>query len=313
MKEMIQDGTLKKCIHPVFEPIKDIHGGLFRVLHEFNQSAVDCTVIVNPQVGQLSDSLTETAQIVKFLSDREDGVGAVSIGLIVTPSTDVKAILRIIQDRDGPSLPINIFHNGHNDTLIPTLNQSSIIDRISNFVDSKDVLRQYRTQVYKYPEITQTWHSTGTIKWRDPFPRQKRNIDYVSEPASLFSDDNIYYKEDGFQGFSDYQTIGRYYAEGGGLPRAVVLHLTYQVMNNGPIYISHFSSDSNLDSSDTAGKFAEAVHKLLTFAQENRLSNPAIAKLKTYSDNGSFPGLGVLKKISIQNHIYVIQDAMDAI
>jgi len=150
------------------------------------------------------------------------------------------------------------------------------------------------------------------IKLSDPFPRRERNTDYVETEPRLFTDDNIYFADDGFAGFADYLTIGDGYSEGGSSPRAVVLHLTYKNdQDNGAIWIRHFWSDSNADTADTPGKFQEAVDKLVRWAMQNGLRNPSIEAFARYAREGSYPGLGMAKKLSIQNHLYVVAGALE--
>ncbi|OZE30227.1 hypothetical protein CH256_15035 [Rhodococcus sp. 05-2254-6] len=160
------------------------------------------------------------------------------------------------------------------------------------------------------PDIFIQWRKMTFIRWKDHFTKLQRNIDYVDRPEQLFSADAIYLEEENWDGLSDYQTVGQGFNEGGRLPWAVVIHLTYQKKPGGPIFISHFCSDSNDDASDTAGKFGEALAKLVKFTVTNKLSNPAIAAFRTHLENDSFPGLGTVKKLSVQNHIYVMKTAM---
>jgi hypothetical protein len=64
-----------------------------------------------------------------------------------------------------------------------------------------------------------------------------------------------------FTAFADYLTIGSDYSEGGMLPNAVVIHLTYKDKASSDIRIKRFISDSNEDNSDIAGKFGEGTKK----------------------------------------------------
>ncbi|HEY0698978.1 MAG TPA: sce7725 family protein, partial [Micromonospora sp.] len=98
----------------------------------------------------------------------------------------------------------------------------------------------------------------------------------------------------------------------GALPLALVIHLTYQDPENDLIYIRHFHSTTNFDQSDPAGKFREAVAALVAFIDERGLDNPALASFRAYHQEGRFPGLGMIKKLSMQNHLYVMHDALVA-
>ena len=61
----------------------------------------------------------------------------------------------------------------------------------------------------------------------DKFEKQERNADYQDEDDEFFSDDHLYYKEDGFVGFSDYSVVGNEYLEAGFAPYAVAIHIVY--------------------------------------------------------------------------------------
>lgn len=65
-------------------------------------------------------------------------------------------------------------------------------------------------------------------------------------------------------------------------------------------------SDSNDDNSDVAGKFAEANKKLVSWCDEKGLNTIAINEFRKLYESGHFPGLGIVKKLSIMNHIELI-------
>lgn len=141
----------------------------------------------------------------------------------------------------------------------------------------------------------------------DPFIKQKRNADYVDYEDEIYSSDCFYYKSEGYVAFSDYLTIGAEYIDGGMLPYAVVIHLTYKDPKNDDIRIKHFLSNSNQDSSDTAGKFGEALDKLVAFIDAENIHTIASEQFRDYHNRGAFPGLGVIKKLSIMHHIELVQ------
>lgn len=310
VKEMAQEESLTSLIHPVIEPVRDLGGGgLERCVTELHKRGLECTVVVNPQVGHLASDVEATRNMVAFLNDRPYLYAFVNIGILVTATASVKQILNDLSDLAVADSPVTLLHRDFPDDAEELF---QIVDkhRVSaQFVASKDVTRRYRS-LPSYRGYSDRWSAIPLVKWQDRFPKQMRNLDYVDLPEQLYSDDHLYFEEDGYDGISDFQTIGDGYQDGGRLPRAVVLHLTYQREPSGPVYIRHFTSDSNLDAADTAGKFAEAVKKLVKFADERKLSNPAVEKFRFYESNGGFPGLGTLKKVSIQNHIYVMQQAL---
>jgi hypothetical protein len=143
------------------------------------------------------------------------------------------------------------------------------------------------------------------IRLDDLFDRQARNSDYLGIEGHRFSEEHLYFRDEGFSGFSDYTVLPSEYIDGGSTPRAVVIHLTY-LNEQKQIWIRHFTSETNDSVSNVQGKFAEAAAKAVNYCIENGLSNSAIVELRSYFDNEHYPGLGTVKKISIKNHLLVL-------
>jgi hypothetical protein len=144
----------------------------------------------------------------------------------------------------------------------------------------------------------------------DKFKPQVKNADYLRTPDEFFSDDHLYYEDDGFIGFGDYLTIGDDYAESGWLPYAIAIHLTYK-KENDEIWIRHFVSDSNSDTTDVAGKFGEALEKLIEFVDGESITTGAINEFRALHMSGHYPGLGSVKKLSIKHHIELVHDLLN--
>ena len=72
------------------------------------------------------------------------------------------------------------------------------------------------------------------------------------------------------------------------------------------IWIRHFTSNTNDTVANVQGKFGEAAQKAVVYCRENNLENSAITELKDYFDEAHYPGLGMVKKISIKNHLIVV-------
>ena len=144
----------------------------------------------------------------------------------------------------------------------------------------------------------------------DKFKPQVKNADYLRIPEEFFSDDHLYYKDDGYVGFGDYLTIGNDYAESGFLPYAIAIHFTYTKPNN-EIWIRHFVSDSNSDTTDVAGKFGEALKKLVLFINTQNINTTVANEYRQLHTSGHYPGLGSLKKLSIKNHIELVYNLLN--
>ena len=60
----------------------------------------------------------------------------------------------------------------------------------------------------------------------DNFNKQEKNADYENTDE-FFSRDHLFYKEDGYVGFSDFSVIGDDYSESGFAPFAVAIHIVF--------------------------------------------------------------------------------------
>ena len=139
------------------------------------------------------------------------------------------------------------------------------------------------------------------IRLDNCFIERPRNVDYLNIPEEKFTEEHRFYHDDHFYGLSDDTALPKDFIDGGMLPYAVAIHMTYE-KNSDEIYIRHFVSDTNDDQSNIQRKFFEAASKLKEFFL-NRKKTPAIEELIQLLDDEKYPGLGVIKKLSIRNHI----------
>lgn len=75
----------------------------------------------------------------------------------------------------------------------------------------------------------------------DKFNKQDRNNDYIAADDEPFSEDHLYYLEDGYVGFSDYSVVGHEYSDTGFAPYAVAIHIVYFDTDNS-LRVKHFVS-----------------------------------------------------------------------
>ncbi len=143
----------------------------------------------------------------------------------------------------------------------------------------------------------------------DKFQKQLRNVDYINNIDEFFSADHLYFLEEGFSGFSDYSIVGNYEATSGFAPKAVAIHIVYLDKNDDTLRIRHFVSDSNEDIQNTAKKFYEAVTKLVIWCEsESPEMTCGLNEFIRHYENGTYPGLGVVKKLSIMHHLELVSN-----
>ncbi|MGO3184497.1 MAG: sce7725 family protein [Aequorivita sp.] len=293
LRELASDVLFKNRdkISPIIEPVRD--SSTFKTtLRELAKNDINFTVIVNPQVGTFKD----TKSIFKAIKTAVDDYKNYQIGIIFFDGIKHEDAIKFLSDYKDKIPTLSIIHN-------------AIFDNIT------DVLAKYlKISIIKYNVInlsltTRRYHRNfdrdTLIELDDYFRSQEKNSDYLRIEESIFSEEHLYYKEEGYMGFSDFLSIGEGYSESGFLPYAVAIHISYSD-DEDRIRIRHFTSDSNDDNSDVAGKFAEALEKLITWCNDTGYDSKAIQSYREYHENGHFPGLGTLKKLSLINHIELV-------
>ncbi len=278
-------------ISPIIEPVKN-SSTLKSTLLELKSKNINFNIILNPSVGDLKNS-SET--LIEVIKEKLDGYNNYQIAIIVNERTNVRVLLDLIRSQNIEFAGITLIHKA-------VTNISAIIDFIDDFTFLNNVIYFQKTsRRYNREFDRDTW-----VGLEDFFISQFKNADYLAVDDSQFSEEHLYYQQDGFKGFSDFLTIGDNYSETGFLPYAVAIHLSYTSGNN-KIRIKHFVSNSNDDASDIGGKFAEAIEKLVDWCEENNIyETKAILQFKELHRTGHFPGLGSIKKLSIMHHIELV-------
>ena len=277
-------GSKKIC--PIIEPVRDNFGAINRTLASSMSVSQDVALILNPLIGDLSEYSIE--QIKK-------GVDASSLdseyftAIFHLPQRTNEAFWEQVNSFQRIGFIVNA-SSDKNCEQFRTLFKSDKI-KIVLFLDEDRRLKKDLGE-YKIPRVL--------IK--DKFIQRRRNVDYLEADNELFTEEHVYAKQDMYDGFSDYTLMPAEYTEGGWLPYAVAIHLSYQNTDN-QIFVRHFISDSNTDTSDIQGKFEEALNKALNFFEGRYPITDGIKLLKYYKEVGEYPGLGVLKKISIMHHL----------
>lgn len=146
----------------------------------------------------------------------------------------------------------------------------------------------------------------------DRFTKCQRNSDYEKNNDEFFSNDHVYFSQDGYVGFSDYSIIGDDYLESGFAPYAIAIHILY--FDKKDLRVHHFVSDNNEDIQNPAGKFYEAVGKLVRWSQNHEIKQTyGLMKFIELYNNGSYPGLGSVKKLSLMHHLELVGNYLDEV
>lgn len=279
---------------PVIEPVRESLNGLKRALEAINEAGGKAIVIVNPYYGDHQDN---GANISNFLEEGFSGSDNISAGILLRNGMSVDDAMSCFEQ-----------HASHNRVLVH-----------AGFTEPKDLATKFESYMSEltnifiddYSKLLYRKHfgSSKRILIRDGFNRQ-RNADYPE--VEMFSELHATYPELGMEGFGDFLMVGDAYTEGGGPAYAVAIHLTFIDRNKDDVmYIYHFVSDTKDTPTDPAGKFGQALGKLIRKLESGNsglLETNAIKEFKELYEKRHFPGLGYVKKLSMKHHIETLID-----
>lgn len=284
LRELIENGLIGKKVVPILEPIKPT-STLAKTLRIYSEKKHLHALVVNPAVGEFISNIKKKDRnsdeaVNEIYNDLKSKflIRAYIIKQGTSNSlmkrTDLEELMIINPKRDCMEEYLKIY-----DTIEPLYT----------------LLPDDRTFSRKAPK--------SKIMFEDRFSKATKNADYSKNIDEFFSEDHLYYANEGFKGFSDYTIVGAEYKESGFAPLAVAIHIVY-FDKNKVLRVHHFVSDSNDDYNDPAGKFGEALAKLVQWVAENNV--PKTMGLQAFLDcyeEGKYPGLGTVKKYSIMHHL----------
>jgi hypothetical protein len=290
-----------RCVTPIIEPVREPgDSGLYRCLTALEGYAVGFVLIANPTVGALRTTTGGprlSPALVDFILNRDAGQSW-NIGLIVEEGTDVTALAMSYAESLGNTRPLTLIHKA----LAVSGQNVPIVD--APFRRGFDVINSESIRAERHARGP--WRRERGVTLSDGFDQLSRNSDYISREETTFNEDLLYYEGEGWFGFGDYLTIGAGYTEGGFSPRAVAIHWTYQAALGQAIMIRSFTSESNGDIGNVGGKFLEAAGKLVNFLNAHDIHTDAAEIMRNHVLHQTYPGLGVVKKLSILNHLQLM-------
>jgi len=296
---LIRDNTkllVDNGIHPIIEPVKEDFTALKRAMKVLDEQGVSCTLIVNPQVGQ--EPVQTTSILQELIEDSFKDYSKVSIGFILHAESNIIDLTKLLDTY--PQFNFSLLHYGHTEgkELAVALEKYK---NIKNHIFIEGFAGKLYQRQLKKDGITR-------VLVRNGFKQQKKNANYP--PSEHFSDLHITYPDEGMDGFGDYLIVGDEYSETGGPAYAVAIHMTY-LGSEGDMFIYHFISDQTDSPTDPGGKFLEALKKLV-----KEVNNPKSFIFKSRAcqeylelyNKKHYPGLGTVKKLSMQHHVELIAD-----
>jgi hypothetical protein len=296
LRELSQKLGSSRQISPVLEPVKRSPNTLERALDVLIAYNVNFTIIVNPSVGDFAGN---SAGIVTLINNKLAKYNNFQLGVLINQFTNLERI-DLALDEINSQKTLTLIHVGRPNDIDSLLQWAEDKEIRYNLYNETIPIRRYRGLVTAETKVI----------LEDRFHTQPKNAAYLQNPDEFFSDEHQYFQDDGNVGFSDYLTVGSDYVESGFLPYAVAIHLTYIKQDDQTIWIRHFVSDSNRDNIDVAGKFGEALEKLMEFIDQQNIRTDAANEFREHYRNQHYPGLGSLKKLSIKNHLELLLELL---
>ena len=275
---------------PIIEPVREQMSGLKKALDSIRDANGSAVVIANPQIGDLTEN---GESIVSFIKEEFKAGDSIRFGQIVTDSQTLDQIKTSFEEFGD--FPKDIVHFGFGDPK-----------SLSDYAAEESVSVHVFPEGYSGKLYQRNFKKKGSrILLRDGF-EQRRNRDHP-DAAEFFSDLHITFDEEGMDGFGDYLIVGDEYRESGGPAYTIAIHLTFiDSLQDDAMFIQHFKSDRQDTPKDPAGKFAEALAKLvnhLNGGSSQFYETSAIQEFRQLHDTGHYPGLGYVKKLAMKHHI----------
>jgi hypothetical protein len=279
---------------PIIEPVKEALKGLERSLTAVSDAGGHAVVIVNPYHGDHSEDGVSISSLLKkgFL-----GSDAIAAGVLLKKDMTLDEAVACYE-----------MHRGHKTSFIHGgfTEAKALAEKIG---EELPTTRNVFFELHCGKLYRKHFLGSERILLRDGF-KKRRNADHPL--LEEFSDLHVTFGEEGMNGFGDFLMVGDDFAEGGGPAYAVAIHLTFiDPDKDDAMYIYHFVSTTKDTPTDPAGKFGEALEKLiakLDSGTSKLLETSAIKELRDLHAKGHFPGLGYVKKLSMKHHIETLAE-----
>lgn len=281
LKELVEQDSLSEKIVPIIEPVRDS-----KELQETVNLLIDhkksFSIIANPQVsvyGLNDTKLYPLPDVDKLPFFYPSAILAADFSSEFLKTVDKQESMLIVKD-------YSLLKAYRDSQVLKTVDKVLIPDeaRIRQIVKNKAVFLS------------------------DPLTFVSHVEDYGDLDDEYFEPANWFKQVGGFEGFGDFSMVGHVYFDKGMPSRAIALHLIY-VTENGVLRIHHFVSDSNEKMSGQKDKFFEALRKMVVWSEKNIKGlndTSALRELLAYNQQDKFPGLGVVKKLSMMHHFQLM-------
>lgn len=288
LREFAQRYVGERKILPIVEPVRNELKSVAKTVDALAASQIECAVVLNPAQGDfervaagrsIADALVGKRYIPAFLMSGNEAMVAQMIA-----ENNLSNVMLVFTSGFDPE-----------NADLMALAES---DAVTCFVglDNRSLKKRFRAAGKK------------VISLKDRFKKQPTNKDYSGTVDEFYSDDHAFFGDEQVDGFSDYCVLPSEFIKGGMVPTYLAIHLSYK-KSDDEVWVHHFVSDTPT-SGNIQGKFKEAADKVVAFYAQ-RPHTHAVDDLLDYYNNGKFPGLGMLKKYTIANHLELMYGLME--
>lgn len=277
---------------PIIEPVRESLNGLKRAVDAIDEANAEAILIVNPHYGDHSADSDAIHEL--FFEDLQEHE-SICVGVILDDQVALADAMQIIDSHQNKQ--IALIHAGF----------SNGKELAAALAGHDGPLRHVFLEDHCGKLYQNHFAGTFRVLIRDGFERQ---INRKYPPVEFFSDLHVTFGMESVDAFGDFLIVGDAYSESGGPAYAVAIHLTFiDDSKDEEMRIFHFVSDRQDTPTDPAGKFMEALQKLV-----NEVNDPntqldrtdAVEEFLSLYERGHYPGLGQVKKLSMLHHIQTL-------
>ncbi|MBV1758090.1 MAG: sce7725 family protein [Dethiosulfatibacter sp.] len=291
LRELVEKEVLSEKVIPIIEPVK-LSSTLIKTITKYKEEDRVLCIIANPQVGGFYDDYQDSKNE-KLVEQFNKEIS----------ETDTLLFAKILKPKDASA---EAFIEKHGNSMITICTNKDAIAIHEKYFADQDV----KFNLIPDDSGFRRKIRSNRVMLDDKFNKLERNTDYSKIDDEPFSEDHLFYLEDGYKGFADYSVVGNEYSDTGFAPYAVAIHIVY-FADDDSLRVKHFVSDSNDDISDPAGKFREALSKLVEWNQTMRLNTLGMMEFEDLYKREAYPGLGTVKKLSIMHHFELLGNYLD--
>lgn len=275
---------------PIIEPVRRKIQPLEKTISTLNENSHTPRVILNPKLGDFDGETSTFDFLWPKLADEEKKLSFVPV--LIVRKNNVDQVESIVKKLVPHVESFDIFiDDGIAKNMLPLMKEAE-----TTIVFGKSHPRAALAIAKRVVSI------------EDNFKAQQRNLDYDYE--SYFSDQHTDFQfVSNAVGFGDYTILDRNFSDSGGPAYVIAIHLSYiNSKEFDAMYVRHFVSYDDNSPSMPGRKYSDALKKLVDYYDKNKDMFVLTHGLSTFLDlhhnpELAFPGLGVVKKLSMEHHI----------